>query len=95
MKEILLDPGVLALIGVVFTGLFGYAQSRRTVKDKFNKSKLTTGQKKIVVGRWYEENYHKARMLMIQNGMGELVDKYLPFEPPANLMNDPYQENEE
>lgn len=95
MKDILLDPGLLALIGVFFTGLLGYAQSRRTVKDKFHKSKLTTGQKKVILGRWYMENYHKARMLMIQNGMGELVDKHLPFEPPANLMNDPNQENEE
>lgn len=95
MKEILLDPGLLALAGVIFTGLIGHLHSRRSKIDKFHKSKLSTDQKVKVLLRWYQENYHKARMLMIQNNMGEVVDKHLPFEPPLNLMQETTTDNEE
>ena len=88
MKEVLLNPGFLALLGVIFTGLLAHLQFMRRSKDSFTKSNLTTEEKKLRALRWYQENYHKARMLGIQNGLGELVEKHLPFEPPQDLMID-------
>lgn len=86
MKEILLNPGVLALLGVMFTGTLTYFQSRSKRSKSFTKSTLTLDQKKTKLLRWNQERYHQARMLLIQNGLGDLVDKYLPFDPPEDLM---------
>ena len=88
MEEFLLNPGVLTLIGVIFTALIGYAQARKVRKDKFYKSNLSMDEKKIRLLRWNQEHYHRARMLMIQNGLSHLVTEHLPFDPPRDLMID-------
>lgn len=92
MKEILLDPGFIAVMVVTIPAFFAYLQSNNSKRDKFRKSKLTTEQKRVRITRWYQENYHRARMLMIQNNLGEVVAEHLPFEPPDNLMEEPYKE---
>lgn len=94
MKDILLDPGFIAIVVVTIPAFFGYLQSKNSRKDKFQKSKLTAEQKRIRITRWYQENYHRARMLMIQNNMGDVVAASLPFEPPDNLMDEPFREEE-
>ena len=86
MKEVLLDPGILALIGVMFTGIVGLIQQKRVRKTKFYYSNLSLDEKKTRLLRWNQEKYNYARMLMIQNGLGHLVDEFLPFDPPKDLM---------
>lgn len=86
MKEILLDPAIIALIGVIFTGLLGLFQQQRATKAKFYRSNLSMDEKKMRLLRWNQEKYNYARMLMIQNGLGHLVDEFLPFDPPKDLM---------
>ena len=92
--DILLEPGVLTLAGVIITAAFGYAQQKNVRKDKFYKSNLSIDEKKKRLLRWNQEHYHRARMLMIQNGLGHLVTEHLPFEPPKDLMIDDSNEGE-
>lgn len=86
MEDILLDPGFLALVGVLFTGILGHIQQKAARKQKFTRSNLSMDEKRMRLLRWNQEKYHYARMLMIQNGLGNLVDEFLPFEPPKDLM---------
>lgn len=86
MKEILLNPGVLAVLGTIATGMFALIQARIKANKTFIKSSLSVDQKKTKLLRWNQERYHQARMLLIQNGLGDLVDKHLPFDPPEDLM---------
>lgn len=94
MKEILLNPGILALIGVMFTGMLGLIQQQRATKQKFYRSNLSMDEKKMRLLRWNQEKYNYARMLMIQNGLGHLVDEFLPFDPPKDLMLNTPDESE-
>lgn len=88
MRDILTNPGVLTLVGVLFTGLLAHIQQNRARKDSFHRSNLSVDDKKTRLLRWNQEQRHTARMLMIQNGLGELVEKHLPFDPPKDLMLD-------
>ena len=83
-----MGEAVIALIGVMFTGVLGFLAQRKTGRDKFYKSNLSMDEKKTRLLRYYQENYHRARMLMIQNNLGDLVEKHLPFDPPRDLLQD-------
>lgn len=86
MEDVLLNPAVLALIGTMFVGVLGHIQHKSNHKQKFYRSNLSMDEKKMRLLRWNQEKYNYARMLMIQNGLGHLVDEFLPFDPPKDLM---------
>lgn len=96
MNAVLHEPVVMASVitvfGVIFTASMGYLQQRKVRRAKFYKSNLSMDEKKIRLLRWNQEHYHRARMLMIQNNLGHLVDTYLPFDPPRDLMIDDSRE---
>lgn len=92
MEDILLDPGLLGLLAVVIPAFLGYAQYRKTSDRKFYRSNLSMDEKKTRLLRYYQENYHRARMMMIQNNMGPLVEEHFPFDPPKDLMLDSYDD---
>lgn len=87
-----MGEAIIALVGVMFTALLGFLAQRKSSSDKFYKSNLTMDEKKHRLLRWNQEHYHRARMLMIQNGLAHLVTEYLPFDPPRDLMIDDTKE---
>lgn len=90
MEEILLNPGLLGLLAVIIPSFLGFIKYKQTSKSKFYRSNLSMDEKRNRLLRYYQENYHRARMLLIQNGMAELVEKNLPFDPPKDLMLEEY-----
>lgn len=85
METILNNPGFWAVLTIIITGVPAMIRWGVNRRDTYRTSKLSIEEKKTKLLWWHSEQYHKARKVLIDNGITP-EDHGLPFEPPSNVL---------